>query len=62
MGYSDKIITALTGVPSRISIPVLEDIVKRIGDWLLAGGSADDPYIEQQVRYAENVSKAYKGE
>lgn len=32
--------------------PVLEDINKRIGDWLASGGKEDDPYIEQQLRYA----------
>lgn len=32
---------------------VLEDINKRIGDWLASGGSAYDPYIEQQLRFAK---------
>ncbi|EPY2286899.1 DUF6877 family protein [Clostridium sporogenes] len=40
---------------AKYSIPsvVLEDINKRITDWLAAGGKEDDPYIKQQLRYAE---------
>ncbi|WMJ79559.1 hypothetical protein RBU49_11730 [Clostridium sp. MB40-C1] len=39
----------------KYSIPsvVLEDINKRITDWLVAGGKEDDLYIKQQLRYAE---------
>ena len=36
---------------------VLVDIDKRIGDWLAAGGSIEDEYIKQQLRYAEKVIK-----
>lgn len=37
-------------IPSEI----LLDIKGRIGDWLLGGGSLDDPYIKQQYRFIEN--------
>lgn len=36
-----------------IPLVVLEDINKRITDWLAAGGKEDDSYIRQQLRYAE---------
>lgn len=36
----------------KLPMPVLEDINKRIGDWLASGGKEDDPYVEQQLRYA----------
>lgn len=37
---------------------VLDDIYRRIGDWLASGGSEEDPYIEQQLRYAKHFLKA----
>lgn len=34
---------------------VVEDINKRVTDWLCSGGSVKDPYIKQQLRFAESV-------
>lgn len=34
---------------------VVKDIDKRVGDWLASGGGEDDPYIHQQLRYAEKI-------
>lgn len=44
----------------RVNLPlhIVQDIDKRIGDWLASGGSLDDPYIEQQFKYANNVLEA----
>ena len=39
----------------RLPISVLEDIDKRIGDWLATGGTLEDDYIKQQFKYAERV-------
>lgn len=36
---------------------VLEDINKRIGDWMAMGGNYTDPYIEQQLRFARGFVK-----
>ncbi len=36
---------------------VLQGIDKRTTDWLASGGKVDDPYIEQQLRFARNVIK-----
>ncbi|WP_442951136.1 DUF6877 family protein [Paenibacillus sp. 481] len=42
---------------------VLEDINRRIGDWLASGGKETDPYIEQQLRFAKRfVHNNHKGE
>lgn len=39
----------------ELPLEVLEDINKRVGDWLASGGEESDPYIEQQLRYAKRV-------
>ncbi|MGG1878153.1 DUF6877 family protein [Paenibacillus cisolokensis] len=38
-------------ISSRLPQVVLEDINKRIGDWMAMGGNYTDPYIEQQLRF-----------
>lgn len=43
----------LVHIGATLPRAVLEDIYRRIGDWLASGGSEDDPYIEHQLRYAE---------
>lgn len=35
----------------------LQDIHRRIGDWLASGGKENDPYIEQQLRFARRFVK-----
>ena len=32
---------------------ILEDVDKRISDWLSSGGSLEDDYINQQYKYIE---------
>lgn len=49
MSPMDRILAISPQLPRA----VLEDIYRRIGDWLASGGSEDDPYIEHQLRYAE---------
>lgn len=43
----------LEAISSAIPVDVLEDINKRINDWVEGGGREDHPYIEQQLRYAK---------
>ena len=43
----------LLKIADRLPIVILEDVYRRIGDWLASGGKEDDPYIEQQLRYAK---------
>lgn len=59
MSCASEILKALEGVPNDISIKVLADVNQRINDWLASGGKDDDPYIQQQVRFAENVAKRF---
>lgn len=47
----EKLVEIYTFLP----LEVMQDIDKRVGDWLASGGNEDDPYIHQQLRYAENV-------
>lgn len=60
MTPEQRIITALSDVPNQMSLPVLQDVNQRIADWRSSGGADDSDYIEQQVRYAENVKNAYE--
>ena len=39
----------------KIPFKALQDIDKRIGDWLASGGNIEDGYIKQQFRYAEKI-------
>ena len=45
----------ITNISDKLPLPVLEDINQRIGDWLAAGGNEEDPYIEQQLRFAKRL-------
>ena len=45
---------------NEMPLPVLKDIQQRLTDWASSGGKDDDPYVEQQLRYLQNVSKAMK--
>ncbi|MCM3396465.1 hypothetical protein M3638_01275 [Oceanobacillus profundus] len=42
----------ITNISDKLPLSVLKDINQRIGDWLASGGNEDDPYIEQQLRFA----------
>lgn len=46
-------IEELNTIAGQLPTPVLKDIYKRIGDWLASGGGINDPYIEQQLRFAK---------
>lgn len=54
MSYLDELAEVAPGLP----LVVWEDIKSRVGDWMLGGGSGNDPYIQQQVRYAKHVIAA----
>ncbi|WP_153732729.1 DUF6877 family protein [Sporosarcina obsidiansis] len=43
-----------------LPLPVVQDLHKRIADWLAGGGSYDAPYMFQQLRYAKNVAERMK--
>lgn len=42
-----------------LPVEALQDINQRIGDWLASGGKVDDPYIHQQLRYAQNIVREW---
>lgn len=46
-------LSEINAISDKIPTPVLEDVNKRVTDWLSAGGNEDDPYIEQQLRFAK---------
>lgn len=58
MDYT-RLSKAINKMPDEVAVQVLSDVDKRISDWLASGGSEEDPYIEQQVRYAEEVANIY---
>nr|WP_312752874.1 DUF6877 family protein [Bacillus mobilis] len=47
----------ITKIAPQLPLKVLEDITKRISDWIVSGGKNDDPYIEMQLRYAKRFIK-----
>lgn len=44
-------------IAHKLPLIVLEDINKRITDWLASGGEPGDAYIEQQLRFAQRFIK-----
>ncbi|MFJ8100387.1 DUF6877 family protein [Lysinibacillus sp. NPDC096212] len=48
-------------IACELPLNVLSDVKQRIGDWLASGGKETDPYIKQQVAYAQKVYVALKG-
>lgn len=62
MSYEERIQAAVDKLPPNVALKVIVDVNDRITDWIASGGNEDDPYIEQQVRYAENVAEAYEKE
>lgn len=52
-------VKALKGINTRlIPISILQDVDKRISDWLAAGGKETDRYIQRQIDYLKAVEKA----
>lgn len=45
-----------------VPVTVLQDVDKRISDWLSAGGSEEDLYIKQQLKFIEHVINTMRGE
>lgn len=43
----------ISSIAHHLPLVVLQDINQRIGDWLASGGNENDPYIRQQLRFAE---------
>ena len=50
-------IEKITAAAHKLPLEVVKDINERIRDWLASGGSIDDPYIEQQWRFASRFLK-----
>ncbi|MED1787602.1 hypothetical protein P4V47_08790 [Brevibacillus laterosporus] len=48
----------LNKIAGHLPLDVLLDINQRIGAWLASGGKEDDPYIQQQLRFAERFLKS----
>lgn len=41
-------------IASKLPLSVLQDINDRVRDWIVSGGEENDPYIGQQLRFAQN--------
>jgi hypothetical protein len=50
-------INEIARIAHHIPLKALQDIHQRITDWLAGGGEHDDPYINQQLRYAKRFVK-----
>ncbi|WNF91324.1 DUF6877 family protein [Vagococcus fluvialis] len=60
MSPEERILQATSNLPRETALKVLMDVNQRISDWRASGGSDEDAYIDQQIRYAENVAAAYQ--
>lgn len=60
MSPEERILQATSNLPREIALKVLMDVNQRINDWRASGGSDEDAYIDQQIKYAENVAAAYE--
>lgn len=49
----------LINYSDRVPTVILQDVEKRIGDYLAMGGNYNDPYIKQQFRFINNYFKKY---
>lgn len=53
----------LVKISHYMPLKSLQDVNQRVGDWLASGGNEDDPYIYQQLRFAQRfVPKKEEGE
>lgn len=60
MSPEERILKETSSLPRNVAIKVLMDVNQRINDWRASGGSDEGAYIDQQIRYAENVADAYE--
>lgn len=42
-------------IAPKLPVSVLEDINKRVNDWIVSGGGENDMYILSQLNYAKRV-------
>lgn len=49
-------IEAINELAHKLPTEVLQDINQRMMDWKVSGGEDDDPYMYQQLRYANHVA------
>lgn len=47
----------LSELADQLPFEVIIDIKTRMGDYVLSGGKLNDPYMWQQIRFAENWIK-----
>lgn len=53
MKQKTNFVEEITKISSELPLVVLQDINQRITDWLVSGGKETDPYMEQQLRFAQ---------
>ena len=51
----------LYAIGDKLPLEVQMDIDKRNGDWMVSGGKEDDPYVWQQLRYAQRFIRSDGG-
>jgi hypothetical protein len=54
MGNNKTYLEQINDLSHLLPLEILQDINKRVTDWLVSGGNENDPYIEQQLRFAKN--------
>ncbi|MBF2345403.1 hypothetical protein IA806_02345 [Listeria seeligeri] len=47
----------LNDIAAELPTVILQDINTRLTDWFAGGGSEEDHYVKQQLRFAKNYLK-----
>ena len=54
-------IELINEIAHKLPVEVLRDINQRMTDWKVSGGEDDDPYMYQQLQYANDVYERLTG-
>lgn len=51
-----KLSSTLSYENEEVIYKLVEDVKKRIGSWILSGGSSEDRYVQKQINFVEAIT------